>query len=69
MCLGVDLFGFILFGTLCLLDVDVYFLPQGRKIFRSYFFLNKFSTLLSLSFLIETHPYNVIMLYVVPEFF
>ena len=36
--LGVDLFGFILFGTLCVLDFSVCFLPQVREVFSHYFF-------------------------------
>ena len=36
MCLGVNFFGFILFGTLCFLDQDVYFLSQVREVFSYY---------------------------------
>ena len=37
MCLSVDVFGSILFGTLCFLDVYVYFFHQFRDIFFHYF--------------------------------
>ena len=42
MCLGVILFGSKLFGTLCFLDLYVYFLCQIRKVFL-IFFPHKFS--------------------------
>ena len=38
ICLGVDLFRFILFGTLCFLWVDIYILCQVREVFSHYFF-------------------------------
>ena len=38
MCLAVELFGFILFETLCSLYLNVCFLSQVRKIFSYYFF-------------------------------
>ena len=36
MCLSMNLFGSILFGTLCFRDQDVYFLSQVREVFSSY---------------------------------
>ena len=38
MCLCVVLFGLILFGTLCFLDLDVCFLSKISEIFSYYFF-------------------------------
>ena len=38
MCLDVGLFGFLLFGTLGLLELDVSFLPQVKETFSHYFF-------------------------------
>ena len=34
--LSVDIFGFILFGTLCALNLDVCFLPQVREVLSYY---------------------------------
>ena len=42
ICLGVDLFGFILFGTLCFLWVDICILCQVREVFSHYFFRQGF---------------------------
>ena len=36
MCLGVFCLGFILFGTLCFLDLGDYFLPHFREVFNYY---------------------------------
>ena len=41
MCIGVGLFASILFGTLCFLDLHVYFLHQIREVF-VYYFSNRF---------------------------
>ena len=41
MCLGVFHLGFILFGTLCFLDLCKYFLPDFREVF-SYYLLEYF---------------------------
>ena len=38
MCLGADLFVFILSGTLCFLHLDVFFLSLAREIFINYLF-------------------------------
>ena len=66
MCLGAGLFGSILFGTLCFLDLHVYFLHQIRKVFFHYFFKQISKFLVFFSF---WHPYdlNVGPLEVVPE--
>ena len=38
VCVDVDIFGCILFATLCFRDLDVCFLPQVRKIVSYYIF-------------------------------
>ena len=48
MCLGVFLFGFILCGTLYLLDLDVQFFPQFRQDFSHYVFKYVLSPFVSL---------------------
>ena len=53
MCLGVGLFEYILFGTLCFLDLYVYFLHQIRGVFFHYF-SNRFPISCSFSFLSGT---------------
>lgn len=58
----MGLFGFIYFGTLCFLDLDVCFLHQVRDIFSHYFFEYVFCLLL-----LGPHNANVNMLDVVPE--
>ena len=37
-CLTVGLFGFIFYGTLCFLDLDVCYLHQIREVFSHYLF-------------------------------
>ena len=51
MCLGVFLLGFILYGTLCLLDLINYFLFHVGEIFNCNFFKNFLIPFLFLSFL------------------
>ncbi|XP_054429534.1 intraflagellar transport protein 25 homolog isoform X1 [Pteronotus mesoamericanus] len=51
MCLGVGLFAFILFGTLCFLDLYVYFLHQIKEVFFHYFFRYSFSSHLASSYI------------------
>ena len=38
ICLGVDLFGFVLFGTMCFLDLHICLLSQVREIFSYHVF-------------------------------
>ena len=49
MCLGVDLFGFILFGAPWFVDLVACSFPQIRKVF-SYYFLSRYSAPFSLFF-------------------
>ena len=67
VCLGVGVFGFILFGTLCCLDLDAYFLCQVRKVFSHYFFVWSLYPLLSLFSFWDLYDIDVLMLDVVPE--
>ena len=46
MCLEVGLFGFLLIGTLCFLDLCDFFSHQIREIFHHYFFKQVFYPLL-----------------------
>ena len=59
MCLGMFLFGFILYGTLCLLDFDGYFLFHVGEIFNYNLFKNFIIPFLSLFFFWD--PYNLIV--------
>ena len=47
VCLGLTLFGLILFGTLCFLDLDICFVSQVKEVFSYY--VQMYSLLLSLS--------------------
>ena len=55
MCLGMFLLGFILYGTLCLLDLIDYFLFHVREIFNYNLFKN---FLIPFLFLFFWDPYN-----------
>ena len=46
VCLGLTLFGLILFGTLCFLDLDICFVSQVKEVFSYY--VQMYSLLLSL---------------------
>ena len=56
MCLGVGLFASILLGTLCFLDLHVYFLHQIREIIFHYFF--KYISNFLLFLFSFWHPYD-----------
>ena len=65
MCLGMFLLRFILYGTLCFLDLGDYFLPHIREVFEHIlfkYFLRSFSSSPS-----ETHDSTVGAFNVVPE--
>lgn len=57
MCLGLDIFGFILFGTLSFLDLDVCFLPKIREIFSHCFFFLMWRKLSSRKFSASFSPF------------
>ena len=67
MCLGVFLLGFILYGTLCLLDLINYFLFHVGEIFNCNFFKNFLIPFLFLSFLWNSCYLNVGVFDIVPE--
>ena len=67
MCLGVFHLGFILFGTLCFLDLGDYFLPHFREVF-NYFLLKYFlSVFLFVFFFWDSYDSNVVVFHSVPE--
>ena len=66
VCFGVVLIGLILFGTLCFLDPDVYFLFQIMEF--SAIISIKFSTLFSLFSFWDPYLSNFCMLHAVPTF-
>ena len=67
MYLGLGVFGFILFGTLCFLDLYVYFIHQVKDVFFHYFKKYFSNFLLSVFSLQLPNDANVGMLEVVPE--
>ena len=66
MCLGVFCLGFILFGTLVLLDLDGYFLPHFREVF-NYYLLKYFLTPFLFVFFWDSYDSNVGAFNVFPE--
>ena len=67
MCLGVFHLGFILFGTLCFLDLGDYFLPHFREVF-NYFLLKYFlSVFLFVFFFWDSYDSNVVAFNIVLE--
>ena len=67
MCLGVFHLWFILFGTLCFLDLGDYFLPHFREVF-NYFLLKYFlSVFLFVFFFWDSYDSNVVVFHSVPE--
>ena len=63
MYLGVFLLGFILYGTLCLLDLIDYFLFDVEEIFNYNLFKNFFIPFLFLLF--SWDPYNLMLLHLI----
>ena len=59
MCLGVFCLGFILFGTLCFLDLGDYFLPHFREVFNYYLLQYFFMVLLFVFFFWDSYDSNV----------
>ena len=68
MCPGVFLLGFILYGTLCLLDLIDYFLFHVGEIFIYNLFKNFFIPFLFLFFFWNSYNLNVGVFDMVPEF-
>ena len=58
MCLGVFRLGFILFGTLCFLDLGDYFLPHFRDVF-NYYLLKYFLMVCLFVFFWDSYDSNV----------
>ena len=67
MCLGVFLLGFILYGTLCCLDLIDYFLSHIREVFNYNLFKYFLSPFLFLFFFWDPYNLNVGAFNVVPE--
>ena len=67
MCFGVVLFGSNLFGTLCFLDLYLYFLHQIREVFFHYFFPISFQFLALSLLLLAFYDSDVAMFGDVPE--
>ena len=67
MCLGMFLLGFILYGTLCLLDLICNFLFHVGEIFNSNLFKNFLIIFLSLVFFRDTYNLNACVFDMVPE--
>ena len=67
MCLGVFLLGFILYGTLCLLDLIDYFFFQVGKIFNYNLFKSFLISFLFLFFFWNLYISNVDVFDIVPE--
>ena len=67
MCLGVFLLGFILYGTLCFLDLGDYFLSHVKKVFHYNLFKYFLSPFLFLFFFWDPYNSNVGAFSVVPE--
>ena len=67
MCLIMFLLGFILYGTLCFLDLDDYFLSQVREVFNFDLFKYFLRAFLFFFFFWNTYNSNVGVLNVVPE--
>ena len=59
MCFGVGLFTSILFGTLCFLDLHVYFLHQIREVLFHFFFKQISNFLLFLFSFWQPYDVNV----------
>ena len=66
MCLAVFRHGFILFGTLVLLDLDGYFLPHFREVF-NYYLLKYFLMIFLFVFFWDSYDSNVGAFNVFPE--
>ena len=67
MCLGVFRLGFILFGTLCFLDLGGYFLPHFREVFNYYLLKDFLMIFLSVFFFWDSYDLNVGEFNIVPE--
>ena len=67
MCLGVFLFGFILYGTLCFLDLIDYFLSHVGEVFDYNLFKYFLRPFLFLFFFLDPYDSNVGAFNVVPE--
>ena len=67
MCLGVFRLGFILFGTLCFLDLGDYFLPHFREVFNYYFLKYFLMVFLFVFFFWDSYNSDVEAFNIVPE--
>ena len=67
VCLGMFLLGFILYGTLCLLDLIDYFLFHVGEIFNYNLFKNFLILFLFLFFFRDPYNSNVVAFDIVPE--
>ena len=67
MCLGLFHCGFILFGTLGLLDLGGYFLPHFREVFNYYLLKYFLMPFLFVVFFWDTYDLNVGAFNIVPE--
>ena len=67
MCLGVFHLGFILFGTLCFLDLGDYFLHHFREVFNYYLLKYFLMAFLFVFFFWDSYDSNVGAFDVVPE--
>ena len=67
MCLGVFFLGFILFGTLWVLDVGDYFLPHFREVLNYYLLRYFLMVFLFVFFFWDSYNLNVAAFDIVPE--
>ena len=67
ICLGVFRLGFILFGTLCFLDLGDYFLPHFREVFNYYLLKYFLMVFLFVFFFWDSYNLNVGAFHIVLE--
>ena len=67
MCLGVFCLGFILFGTLGLLDLGDYFLPHFKEVFKYYLLKYFLMVFLFVFFFCDPYDSNVVAFNIVME--